>query len=349
MNLTAAGPGASAYAVNNVSSSNNNQSPSSTTNNKRKSTLDLDEENVQPSASSEASTSLVNGVSMSGVEGEFVPPIRSVAGLSLHSVQPLQHHPRGELPAHQQSQQAGQYRPIRQQTYHSATAESYAIQPPTLLAQTDFGWPVSGSSGVRGEDSHARGAAHLPEEDQDFVPISTSVLPQLYSTGLVDEHITHHHQHPQQAAAHHHLLATTSSHHGHGPTHPHHGHPQHQYSRSAATDMSSPHPYGHTTQPQYWSDYSTFSQLGPTEPGGYASLGVGVGGIGAMGLALQGGQHPQQQQQQQPHLLSHPQHANVSNVPGMYIPDSYELYGELGFHSLNLERSLTDCASMFSR
>jgi len=64
-----------------------------------------------------------------------------------------------------------------------------------------------------------------------YVPgtLSTSVLPQLYSTGLVDER-------GRASAMHHHNGV-------------HHGHQQHQQEQQ--------HRY-----PQYWNDYSSFPQLG---------------------------------------------------------------------------------------
>ncbi|KAF9448449.1 hypothetical protein P691DRAFT_792603 [Macrolepiota fuliginosa MF-IS2] len=235
--------------------------------------------------------------------GEYVAPIRSGVTAQVHHSVHRQISQRG-------LDQAGQYPTVQPQSYQG-TSETHAIQPPTLLPPTEYRWsntsPTATTSGSQAvvEESNVRGnSRHYHQEDE--LPLSTSVLPQFYSTGLVDD------QHQQQ-----HLIAAPPR---HGPTHahtihPHTHHHHHQYSRSPEVPSQAP---SHS-QPQYWSDYSTFSQLGQTETGGYNSLGMSVAGITAVDLLQD---HPQPQQPQQ--HLPHPQH---TNVPNMYMADSY-MYGE---------------------
>ncbi|KAF8624664.1 hypothetical protein AX17_006995 [Amanita inopinata Kibby_2008] len=101
-------------------------------------------------------------------------------------------------------------------------------------------------------------------------PLSTSVLPQLYSTGLVDDRV------PSVGQR----VSTHAASHGAGGAHTH-----------------------GQRYPQYWNDYSTYSQLGPA----YGSL-------------------QEQQQQQQQQTIS--QSAGTASQPQMYISEPYNIYND---------------------
>lgn len=303
MNLSI-GPGASTSAVtaSSLTLQRTDVTSGSSTHKRKSSHEDGADDNVAP-------TSVANGILNNG--GEYVAPIRSAVTVQTH-------HTVRRQPSQRELAPSDQYRPVRQQPYHSS-AESYAIQPPSLLPTAEYRWSdnpstahvSSGSQVVVSEESNVRGAGRQHHQDEEPL-LTTSVLPQLYSTGLVDEH-HHHHQH----------LLPTSSHHGQAQQvqQPHSNSQHHQrYPRSP--EMAT-HVQTHS-QPQFWGDYSTFSQLGSTAAGGYNGLGMSVGGMNGMDLPIQDHQHPQHQN----HILPHTQHASVANVPGMYIPEPYDLYGK---------------------
>ncbi|KAF7762266.1 transcriptional regulator family: Fungal Specific TF [Agaricus bisporus var. burnettii] len=203
---------------------------------------------------------------------------------------------------------ATQYRPINSQERYNGSADTYTIQPPSLLTNP-YQWTDTSLSPANGPQSSLvseDGVGGLvrrihPEDDPEPAgPLSTSVLPQLYSTGLVDEPS---YPHPVAPSSH------------QGPTHTQHGlhpHPQYHQQYPHPSKMSTSHVHSHHSHPEYWSDYSTFSQLGTADVG-FNNLGMGVS------QSLQGAQHS--------HLQSQMISPSQADLASMYIPPpSYESY-----------------------
>ncbi|KAF5348929.1 hypothetical protein D9756_009732 [Leucocoprinus leucothites] len=335
-NLTTS-PGTSAPAATGTNALRRD-APSAGNGNKRKSTLEDEAQNESISLQPP-----INGIF--GSTGEYVAPIRSGATPQVH------HAIHRQTSQRELAQATTLTSPIHPPSYPAAT-RTYAIQPPSLLATADYQWAEGRNVGAASNlspvltsgESHLRVASGQlgdqlhPEEDPEFSgPLSTSVLPQLYSTGLVDEQGLQ-----SSLTASSHRPSQTQTH------RPVHAHPQPQY----------PHQYSHASkvppqvqpQPQYWSDYSTFSQLGTTADAGgvYNGLGMGVGGASEIDLTLQENPHPSvhhqhphqhhhphphphsqhQQHPHQQHTLSHQPHSNLASLPGMYMSAPYESYGE---------------------
>lgn len=334
-NLTTS-PGTSAPAATGTNALRRD-APSAGNGNKRKSTLEDEAQNESISLQPP-----INGIF--GSTGEYVAPIRSGATPQVH------HAIHRQTSQRELAQATTLTSPIHPPSYPAAT-RTYAIQPPSLLATADYQWAEGRNVGAASNlspvltsgESHLRVASGQlgdqlhPEEDPEFSgPLSTSVLPQLYSTGLVDEQGLQ-----SSLTASSHRPSQTQTH------RPVHAHPQPQY----------PHQYSHASkvppqvqpQPQYWSDYSTFSQLGTTADAGgvYNGLGMGVGGASEIDLTLQENPHPSvhhqhphqhhhphphphsqhQQHPHQQHTLSHQPHSNLASLPGMYMSAPYESYG----------------------
>lgn len=211
--------------------------------------------------------------------------------------------------------QATQYRPMNHQERYGDAAGAYAIQPPSLLTNS-YPWaeaPLSTSNGgpssLISEDGTRSSRIHPEDEPEPAGPLSTSVLPQLYSTGLVDE--PGYQPHP----------ATPTSHQSQTQApHEMHSHPQyHQHYPHSSKMPTSSHVQSHQSHPEYWSDYSTFSQLGSADVGSFNNIGVG-------------GVHQGMPNSQHSHLQPQPQMMpphSQANLTSIYIPPaSYDDFGE---------------------
>lgn len=122
------------------------------------------------------------------------------------------------------------------------------------------------------------GASFFPwtEESDVAYPgstLSTSVLPQTYSTELVDQRVGH--------------LDLAHHDHAHGHAHEHRHGQSHEQPTHRATGHG--HADGGARYPQYWSDYTSFGQIGPVYGGGpERHEGGHVSGAAAEGMYLGG-------------------------------------------------------------
>jgi hypothetical protein len=127
--------------------------------------------------------------------------------------------------------------------------------------------------------------------------LSTSVLPQIYSTGLVDDRVG-----------------------GSNNTRVHS-----QSSQSDSQNRSGGGGGGTARYPQYWHDYSTFPQLGT------AYVGYQDPNAGSIGVSVSQQQQQQQQQHQQhqhQHQHQQHQHQQQQSAPSqqLYLSEHYNMY-----------------------
>jgi len=190
----------------------------------------------------------------------------------------------------------------------SSFAQTYAIQPPDLVAANSYVWEDGSSCGGSLNVSPIMGAGEhqlCKDEGGEFSgPLSTSVLPQIYSTGFGSPSVG-------EFARCDHLSSSSSSSSSQGVQHQcldHHHHPQIPSSQMQYYSKIGPQ-LQMQGQSQYWSDYSALSQLGSTTVDGC------------------GGYHHHQQQQQQQYQQQQPRQHSMG---GMYYdcePEPTETYG----------------------
>ncbi|PFH48929.1 hypothetical protein AMATHDRAFT_195711 [Amanita thiersii Skay4041] len=167
----------------------------------------------------------------------------------------------------QQQQQQQQQQP--QHTPHASQATPHRHDPHVSYANPQ---DVYASSSLDNYSTYERWVPPNGSFTAPFSgPLSTSVLPQLYSTGLVDDRLS-------PAAGH-----RVSSH------------------ADQSGDGTATHSHRY---PQYWNDYSTYSQLGSA----YSGL------------------HQQQQQQQQQQAAIHPTNVSPQQQQQMYMQEQYNIY-----------------------